>query len=95
MIVPVKPKYRTTNWKAYNESLRQRGSLLLWIDKDMDWAAAPSGRRGRPPRFSEAAIQFCLTLKTLYGLGLRQTSGLVQSLLSLGGWIGRCRTSAP
>ena len=42
MSKPSKPKYRTTNWSSYNESLRQRGALLLWIDKDMAWAGAPS-----------------------------------------------------
>jgi len=65
-----KPKYRHTNWTAYNESLRQQGSLMLWIDKDMAWAAAPSGKRGRSPSFSDAAIQFCLMVKNLYGLAL-------------------------
>lgn len=38
--------YRTTNWRDYNQSLKQRGSMLLWIDKEMDWLAAGSGKRG-------------------------------------------------
>ena len=33
--------------------------------------------------FSDAAIQTCLTLKALFGLPLRQTEGLVASLLKL------------
>lgn len=85
MSKPAKPKYRTTNWSSYNESLRQRGALLLWIDKDMEWVGAPNGKRGRTPRFSEAAIQFCLMIKNLYGLALRQTTGMVQNLLRLAG----------
>ena len=85
MSKPSKPKYRTTNWSSYNESLRQRGALLLWIDKDMEWAGAPSGQRGRSPLFSDAAIQFCLMIKNLYGLALRQTTGMVRSLLRLAG----------
>jgi len=85
MSKPPKPKYRTTNWSAYNESLRQRGALLLWIDKDMEWAGVPSGKRGRSPSFSAAAIQFCLMIKNLYGLALRQTTGMVRSLLKLAG----------
>lgn len=79
------PKYRTTNWNAYNESLRQRGSLMVWIDKDMEWVGEPNGKRGRSPSFSDAAIQFCLMLKNLYGLALRQTTGMVRSLLALAG----------
>lgn len=68
MSKPPKPKYRTTNGSVYNESLRQRGALLLWIDKNMEWVGAPSGKRGRSPSFSDAAIQICLMIKNLYGL---------------------------
>ncbi|MEN3110144.1 IS5 family transposase [Uliginosibacterium paludis] len=85
MSKPPKPKYRTTNWSAYNESLRERGALLLWSDKDMEWAGAPSGKRGCSPSFSDAAVQFCLMIKNLYGLALRQTTGMVRSLLKLAG----------
>ncbi len=49
----------------------------------MEWLAVPSGRRGRPAIFSDAATQACLMLKALFGLPLRQTSGLVASLLRL------------
>lgn len=51
----------------------------------MSWLAASSGKRGRSPQFSDAAIQFCLTIKNLFGLALRQTTGFVQSLLNLSG----------
>jgi hypothetical protein len=45
----------------------------------MAWfAAASSGKRGRSPKFSDAAIQFFLTLKILFGLALRHTTGNVQ-----------------
>ncbi len=80
-----KKRYRTTNWKQYNSSLKARGSLTIWLDKKMSWFAAVSGKRGRSPKFSDAAIQFCLTLKNLFGLALRQTTGLVQSVLELSG----------
>ena len=33
--------------------------------------------------FSDAAIQFCLTLKCMFGLGLRQATGLAESLIKL------------
>ena len=80
-----KKRYRTTNWKQYNSSLKARGSLTIWLDKKMSWFAAASGKRGRSPKFSDAAIQFCLTLKNLFGLALRQSTGLVQSVLQLSG----------
>jgi hypothetical protein len=83
MSKPVPTVYRTTNWRAYNAALKQRGSLLIWFDPEMEWLAAPSGRRGRPATFSDAAIQTCLMLKALFALPLRQTTGLVASLLKL------------
>ena len=49
----------------------------------MDGLAAPTGRRGRPAIFSDTAVQACLTLKALFGPALRQTTGLVASLLEL------------
>ena len=82
-------KYKTTNWSAYNESLKRRGSLTVWFDPEMTWRAAPTGKRGRQPSFSDAAIQTCLTMKVLFGLPLRQTTGVVQSLRKLVGldWV--------
>ena len=51
----------------------------------MAWFAAGSGNRRRSPKFTDAAIQFCLTPKNLFGLALRQTMGLVESVLHLCG----------
>jgi len=78
-------KYKTTNWSAYNDALKRRGSLELWFDPEMVWVPPPGGKRGRQQRFSDAAIQACLTLKVLFGMPLRQTTGFVQSLLRLVG----------
>lgn len=78
-------KYKTTNWSAYNEALKQRGSLTIWFDPDMVWKPPPNGKRGRQQSFSDAAIQTCLTMKVLFGMPLRQTTGFVQSLLHLVG----------
>ncbi len=85
MTTPTKQKYRTTNWKAYNAALKARGSLLIWVDQDMCWHGTASGNRGRSPKYSEAAIQFCLTIKGLFNLALRQAMGMAQSLLKLAG----------
>lgn len=82
---PAPLKYRTTNWSEYNAALQARGSLLIWLDQDMAWFAEPTGKRGRSPTFSDAAIQFCLSIKCLFGLPLRQSIGMVESLLKLAG----------
>jgi hypothetical protein len=72
-----------TNWSGYTSALFDRGSLLIWLDKDMIWLASPDGSPGRPAVFSDAAIQFCLKIKVLFKLSLRQTTGMVTSLLTL------------
>jgi hypothetical protein len=82
---PTKTRYKTRNWAQYNAALKARGSLTIWLDRDMQWLATPSGKRGRQQMFSDACIQFCLSLKCLFNLPLRQTLGLVQSLLQLAG----------
>ena len=82
---PAPQKYRTTNWKTYNEALKARGSLLIWLDPKMNWHGQPSGKRGRSQMFSDEAIQFCLSIKCLFNLPLRQAMGMTQSLLSLAG----------
>jgi len=83
MSKPPRAKYRTTNWSEYNAALKRRGSLMVWLDADLQWKAPASGRSGRPAVFSDAAIQFCLTLKCMFGLGLRQATGLAESLIKL------------
>ena len=85
MSKPSPARYRTTNWPDYNASLHQRGSLLVWLDREMEWSAPKLGRPGRPQTFLDAAIQFCLSIKDLFGLALRQAIGMVQSLLRLSG----------
>ena len=57
MTKPEVARYRRTNWKSYNDALRWRGLLLIWLDKDMTWLAIRAGRPGRPPMFADAAIR--------------------------------------
>jgi transposase len=59
--------------------------LTIWFDPEMSWDAAPRGRRGRQQSYSDAAIQTCLSMKVLFGMALRQTTGFVASLLRLVG----------
>ena len=86
-----KKKYRVTNWCGYNESLRNRGDLTVWITGDArkHWAAPRRRSRGGQPRYSDLAITMCLTLGMVYRLPLRQTQGLIRSiskLMLLGRW---------
>ena len=83
MSKPVPPIYRTKNWPEYNRALKQRGSLTIRFNPEVVWRAAPTGKRGRQPRHSDAAIQACLTIKVQFGLPPRQAAGFVESLLKL------------
>lgn len=82
---PKPQKYRTTNWSSYNAALKSRGSLDVWFDPNMQWFGQPTGKSGRYPIFSDAAIQVCLMIKSLFQLPLRQATGFVESLLRLCG----------
>ena len=79
-------KYRVENWSEYNESLRQRGAINIWFTEAAIQAWNPpktTGKRGRPKEYSDVAIETCLMLRQVYHLPLRQTEGLVRSLIGL------------
>jgi hypothetical protein len=80
-----KQRYRVTNWRAYDASLRQRGSLTVWFTKEAiaAWRAEPRTTRGGQPWYSPLAILTALTLRTVFRLALRQTEGLIGSILHL------------
>ena len=79
-------KYRLRNWKDYNESLVQRGSLTVWLSEEVAavWRAqGRTGKRGHPQSYTETAILMMATLQEVYHLPLRQTEGFLRSLFEL------------
>ena len=82
-----KAQYRVINWAEYNESLRQRGDLTIWVSDEAQsvWSAPRRTSRGGQRRYSDLAIETCLTLRTAYRLPLRQTQGLMGSIGTLMG----------
>ena len=80
-----RPKRRVTNWSEYNEALRQRGSLTVWFTDEAiaAWKAAPRTTPGGQPHYSDLAITTALTLRAVFHLPLRQTEGLIGSVLQL------------
>lgn len=80
-----KKRYRVTNWGAYNESLRRRGDLSIWITDEAlgQWSAPRRLTPGGHAKYSDLAIAICLTLRTVYKQPLRQTQGLVHSIARL------------
>ena len=85
MSTPAPARCRTRSWSEYNAALRRRGSLLVRLDREMEWLASSSGRPGRSETYSYTAIQFCLSIKALFGLALRQSIGMMAGLLKLAG----------
>jgi DDE family transposase len=64
--------------------LRQRGSLTWFTEAAIaGWKAEPRATRGGQPRYSALAITTALTLRAVFRLALRQTEGLIASLLRL------------
>lgn len=81
-----KDKYKIKNWPLYNEGLKQRGSITLWLSESAikGWLVTTKDlRRGRPLQYSDLAITTCLTIRKVFRLGLRQCEGFIKSLFSL------------
>jgi hypothetical protein len=80
-----KQRRKVTNWPAYDASLRQRGSLTVWFTDEAiaAWRAEPRTTRGGQSWYSELAILTALTLRAVFRLALRQTEGLIGSLMRL------------
>ncbi|SFF19437.1 Transposase DDE domain-containing protein [Sulfitobacter brevis] len=72
-------------WSDYNESLRKRGDLTVWIsDAALGfWSAPPRTTRGGQRRYSDLAIELCLTLGVVFKQPLRQTQGFMRSIARL------------
>ena len=80
-----KRQYRITNWHEYDQSLKNRGNLTLWISPSAlkSWKPPKAKRPGRRQKYSNLAIETILTLRILFHLPLRQTEGFVSSLFKL------------
>jgi hypothetical protein len=80
-----KRRYKVSNWQAYEAGLRQRGSLTIWFTDEAiaAWQAVPRTTPGGQARYSDLAIETTLILRTVFHQPLRQTEGLVSSLLGL------------
>ena len=74
--------FKVQNWPAYEAGLRRRGSLTLWIEDSAleHWRSCGQGGQAR---YTDAAIQTSLMLRTAFKRPLRQTEGLMASMLTL------------
>jgi hypothetical protein len=77
--------YRVHNGPKYDQALRDRGDITLWISQAAidAWTAPKTGRRGAQPVYADSAIETARTLRWLFRLPLRQTEGLLHSIVKL------------
>ena len=80
-----KQTFKVTNWRDYDVSLRQRGSLTVWFTEEAiaAWTAEPRTTRGGQRTYSALAILTALALRAVFRLALRQTEGLIGSVIRL------------
>ena len=80
-----KENYKITNWPSYNQALKARGSVTIWMSEDAlkSWEYNGERKPGGKVIYSDLAIETCLVVRKVYHLKLRQTEGFVQSLFSL------------
>jgi IS5 family transposase len=81
--------YKVTNWPQYNQALKQRGSLDIWIAEDVfdGWSeqlkAVNLGKLGHPFVYPVSFIELVLQLGMVFHQPLRQTEGFTYSILKL------------
>lgn len=60
-------KYKVKNWREYNNSLKNRGDITLWLDEEAleDWLEEDSitKQRRRRIKYAARAIQTVYTLR--------------------------------
>lgn len=81
-------RYKVRNWSQYNESLKKRGSLSLWISEDAikKWKSPKNPRFiGAPQKYSNDAILCMMMIKVVYHLPYRQLIGFLVQIFTLMG----------
>jgi hypothetical protein len=74
-------RHRVTNWREYDASLRNRGSVIIWFAPAAiaGWKAQPRTTPDGQRHYSDLAVETALTLRAVFRLALRQSEGLIGS----------------
>jgi hypothetical protein len=82
-----KQKHVISNWSEYNNALRSRGNIVVWLSQEsIDQWYEPdqiNGGSGSPKIYTDFAIITCHEMRQVYRLPLRQTEGFINSLFEL------------
>ena len=86
-----KSGYRQSNYAQYNQSLRDRGRIDIWLLDDImdNWQCEQRtyDRTGSSQKYLDSTIIACHYLRLIFKQPLRQTQGFIDSLLTqMGLW---------
>lgn len=78
-------QYKVKNWSQYNRSLKNRGSITLWLSEEIkeQWYYRGEKQRGAQFKYSDQCIEACCIIRKVYHLPLRQTEGLLTSIMEI------------
>lgn len=78
-------RYKVKNWSEYSRSLKNRGSITFWMSEDVieQWYYQGKKQRGGQLKYSDKCIEECCIVRKVYRLALRQTEGLVKSIIGI------------
>ena len=89
-----KQKYKIRNWNKYSNSLRDRGRIDLWLDKEAidNWYEEDQENlgTGAPKQYTDFSIIVCHEIRQVYRLPLRQSEGFINSLFKIMGLKIKC-----
>jgi len=82
-----KQKYKVSNWSDYNNSLKDRGNIEVWLSQYLinHWTHEERiyDGTGSSKYYTDEAIIACHEIRQVYKLPLRQTEGFINSLFKL------------
>lgn len=82
-----KQHYKVSNWQKYNEALRNRGNIEIWITNEAieNWYTKDRvyDGTGSTPKYTDLAIITCHEVRQVFKLPLRQNQGFIDSIFAL------------
>ena len=75
-----KELYKSTNWGSYNNSLKQRGNIHLWMDEESikNWYDDGPAQQGGQYYYSDMCIECLMGIKCVFKLPFRQLQGFAE-----------------
>jgi len=89
-----KQKYKLKNWSKYSDSLKDRGRIDFWLEKDAidHWYEEDQENTGSgaPRQYTDFSIIICHEIRQVYRLPLRQSEGFINSIFRIMGLDIKC-----